>query len=50
MTPSWADTDDITRYIEEMNACPDKVGLFTEMYASKRDNFIHPKMEEGSME
>ena len=43
VTPSWADTDDITRYIEEMNACPDKVGLFTEMYASQERQFYTPE-------
>ena len=43
VTPSWADTDDIVRHIEEMNVCPDKVGFVSEMYASQERQFYTPE-------
>ena len=43
VTPSWANADDIVRHLEEMNRCPDKVGFFTEMYASQERQFYTPE-------
>jgi len=43
VTPSWANADDILRHLEEMNRCPDKVGVFTEMYASQERQFYTPE-------
>ena len=43
VTPSWADQNDISKYIEEMNTCPDKVGFITEMYASEERCFYTPE-------
>ena len=43
VTPSWADTDDIVRHIEDMNVCPDKVGFVSEMYASQERQFYTPE-------
>ena len=43
VTPSWADTDDVVRHIEEMNVCPDKVGFVSEMYASQERQFYTPE-------
>ena len=42
-TPSWADQNDISKHIEEMNTCPDKIGLFTDMYASDTRQFYTPE-------
>jgi len=43
VTPSWADQDEIARHITEMNGCPDKIGFFTEMYASQERQFYTPE-------
>jgi len=43
MTPSWANADDIVHHINEMNRCPDKIGFFTEMYASDERQFYTPE-------
>jgi len=42
-TPSWADQDDITQHIENMNQCPDKIGFITELYASDERQFYTPE-------
>ena len=43
VTPSWADAHDISKHIEEMNLCEDKVGFITEMYASSERQFYTPE-------
>jgi adenine-specific DNA-methyltransferase len=43
VTPSWADGHDISKHIEEMNLCDDKVGFITEMYASQERQFYTPE-------
>ena len=42
-TPSWFNQDEIIKHLEAMNACPDKIGFITEMYASDERQFYTPE-------